>query len=53
MLTNILVRAKTEKNVVRKIYKSRLVSAYEAQKDPQYLSLLLNITPTLWQLVGI
>ena len=44
MLTNILVRAKTEKNVVWKIYKCRLVRAYEAQKDPQYLSLLLNIT---------
>ena len=35
MLTNILVRAKTEKNVVRKIYKCRLVRASEAQKDPQ------------------
>lgn len=44
MLTNILVRAKTEKNVVRKIYKRKLVRDYEEQKDPQYLSLLLNIT---------
>ena len=26
------------------VYKCRLVRAYEAQKDPQYLSLLLNIT---------
>ena len=43
MLTNILVSAKTEKKT-KFVYKCRLVRAYEAQKDPQYLSLLLNIT---------